>query len=63
MSISLKDGVRRTPLIEESSMSKRIEVYRYEHLHGEDGDFVAYQHKSSDGAWRTISTWMIPQTA
>ena len=59
-SISLKEDVRCTLLTEESSMSKRTEVYRYELQHGDDADFVAYQRQSRDGAWRTVSIWMIP---
>ena len=44
-------------------MTKRIESYRYEFLHSDDADFVAYQRKSSDDVWQTISVWMIPQPA
>jgi hypothetical protein len=51
-SISLKEDVRRTLLIEESSMTDRTEPFRYELLHNDDADFVAYQHLSSDGSWR-----------
>ncbi|VIO73029.1 hypothetical protein CI1B_46610 [Bradyrhizobium ivorense] len=40
-------------------MTRHLESYRYEILHGDDADFVAYQRKSGDG-WQTISTWMIP---
>jgi hypothetical protein len=36
--------------------------YRYELVHGDDADFITYQHKS-DGAWQEVSVWMIPQTA
>jgi hypothetical protein len=48
---------------EENSMTRHSEAYRYEIQHGDDADIVAYQRKSSDGVWRTISAWMIPQTA
>ena len=41
-------------------MSKGIEVYRYELQQGDDADFVAYQRKSRDGVWHTVSIWMIP---
>jgi hypothetical protein len=34
--------------------------HRYELVHGEEADFIAYQRKSGDGHWRTVSTWMIP---
>ncbi|MGY4223192.1 hypothetical protein ACVMIH_000553 [Bradyrhizobium sp. USDA 4503] len=44
-------------------MNTRIEPFRYELLHNDDADFVAYQHLSSDGHWRTVSMWMIPQSA
>ena len=39
-----------------------IKSHRYELVHGEDADFVAYQRKFSDGLWQTVSTWMIPRT-
>jgi hypothetical protein len=39
-----------------------IKSHRYELVHGEDVDFIAYQRKSGDGLWQTISTWMIPRT-
>ena len=41
-------------------MSQSIKPYRYELLHGDDADFVAYQRESRDGVWQTISIWMIP---
>ena len=44
-------------------MTRHIEPYRYEVQHSDDADFVAYQRKSSDGVWQTISVWMIPQPA
>jgi hypothetical protein len=44
-------------------MANPIDVYRYELQHDDDADFVAYQHKSRDGTWRTISVWMIPASA
>ena len=62
-SISLKEGVRRTLPTEENSMTNRIEPFRYKLLHNDHADFVAYQRKSSNGTWRTISRWMIPQPA
>jgi hypothetical protein len=36
--------------------------HRYELVHGEDADFVAYQRKCGAGPWQTVSTWMIPAT-
>jgi hypothetical protein len=39
-----------------------IESHRYELVHGEDADFIAYQRKFGDGLWQTVSTWMIPRT-
>ena len=39
-----------------------IKSHRYELVHGEDADFVAYQRKFGDGLWQTVSTWMIPRT-
>ena len=39
-----------------------IKSHRYELVHGEDADFVAYQRKFGDGLWQTVSTWMIPST-
>ena len=44
-------------------MTKRIQSYRYELLHREDADFIAYQRRSRGGVWRTVSVWMIPQAA
>jgi hypothetical protein len=46
-----------------SSMTKRIKSYRYETVHNDDGDFIAYQRSSGGGVWQTVSVWMIPQTA
>jgi len=39
-----------------------IESHRYELVHGEDADFIAYQRKFGGGLWQTVSTWMIPRT-
>jgi hypothetical protein len=41
-------------------MTKRIESFRYELQRSDDADFVAYQRKSTNGAWHTVSVWMIP---
>ena len=34
--------------------------YRYEFVHGDDADFIAYQ-RLLGGAWQTVSTWMLPR--
>jgi hypothetical protein len=39
-----------------------IESHRYELVHSEDADFIAYQRKCGDGLWQTVSAWMIPRT-
>jgi len=39
-----------------------IKSHRYELVHGEDADLIAYQRKFGDGLWQTVSTWMIPRT-
>jgi hypothetical protein len=39
-----------------------IKSHRYELVHGEDADFIAYQRKFGDGLWQTVSAWMIPRT-
>jgi hypothetical protein len=42
-------------------MSKQaIKSHRYELVHADDADFVAYQQDAGDGRWQTVSTWMIP---
>ena len=38
-----------------------IKSHRYELVHGEDADFIAYRRKFGDGLWQTDSTWMIPR--
>ena len=47
-------------------MTKRIDKlskhHRYQLVHGDDADFVAYQRQTGKGAWRTLSTWMVPHT-
>ena len=37
--------------------------YRYELVHGDDADFIAYQRQLGDHVWHTFSTWMIPGTS
>ena len=44
-------------------MTKRIRSYRYELMHGDDADFIAYERRLNDGVWQTGSIRMIPQTA
>ena len=39
-----------------------IKSHRYELVHGEDADFIAYQPKFGAGLWQTVSAWMIPRT-
>jgi hypothetical protein len=39
-----------------------IKSHRYELVHSEGADFIAYQRKSGDGLWQTVSAWMIPRT-
>jgi hypothetical protein len=39
-----------------------IKSHRYQLVHGEDADFIAYQRKFGDGRWQTVSTWMIPRS-
>jgi hypothetical protein len=34
--------------------------HRYQLVHRDDADFVAYQRKVGDGRWQTVSAWMIP---
>ena len=42
-------------------MIKSSKSYRYELVHGDDADFIAYQRKSGHSAWQTVAVWMIPQ--
>jgi hypothetical protein len=42
-------------------MSNTINSYRYERVHDDDADFIAYQRRLSDGLWQTVSVWMIPR--
>ncbi len=34
--------------------------HRYQLVHGEDADFVAYQRDAGNGRWQTVSNWMVP---
>jgi hypothetical protein len=42
-------------------MKQRIKSYRYEPIHTDDADFIAYQRRSGHDIWETVSLWMIPQ--
>jgi hypothetical protein len=44
-------------------VTQQHNFYRYQLVHAEEADFVAYQWKSEEGVWLTVSVWMIPQTA
>jgi hypothetical protein len=56
----LKLQMRRISVMKQAKHS--IKSHRYELVHGEDADFIAYQRKFGDGVWQTVSTWMIPRT-
>ena len=56
----LKSLIRRISVMKQTKHS--IKSHRYELVHGEDADFIAYQLKFGDGLWQTVSTWMIPRT-
>jgi hypothetical protein len=55
----LKLLMRRISAMKQTKHS--IKSYRYELVHGEDADFIAYQRKLGEGLWRTVSTWMVPR--
>jgi hypothetical protein len=55
----LKVLMRRISMMKQIKHS--IKSHRYELVHAEDVDFIAYQRKSGDGPWQTVSTWMIPR--
>jgi hypothetical protein len=52
--------MRRISVMKQTKHS--IKSHRYELVHAEDADFIAYQRKFGDGRWQTVSTWMIPRT-
>ena len=52
--------MRRITVMKQTKHS--IKSHRYELVHGEDADFIAYQRKFGDGLWQTVSAWMIPRT-
>jgi hypothetical protein len=55
-----KSLMRRVSVMKQIKHS--IKSHRYELVHGEDADFIAYQGKFGDSLWQTVSTWMIPRT-
>jgi hypothetical protein len=54
-----KSLMRRISVMKQIKHS--IKSHRYELVHGEDADFIAYQRTFGDGLWQTLSTWMIPR--
>jgi hypothetical protein len=50
--------LRRISVMKQTHSAKS---HRYQFVHGQDADFIAYQRKSGDGPWQTVSTWMIPR--
>ncbi len=56
----LKFLMRRISVMKQAKHS--IKSHRYELVHGEDADFIAYQRKFGDSLWQTVSRWMIPRT-
>jgi hypothetical protein len=45
-----------------TKQTKELTRHRYQLVHGDDADFIAYQRRLGDGVWQTFSTWMIPHT-
>ena len=39
-----------------------LTMFRYELVHSDDAEFIAYQWQLGDGVWQTLSRWMIPGT-
>jgi hypothetical protein len=61
------EDLRPTQLTDEEDFVMKqikhsITSHRYELVHSEDADFIAYERKFGEGHWRTVSTWMIPRT-
>jgi hypothetical protein len=52
--------MRRTSVMKQIKHSTKS--HRYELVHGEEADFIAYQRKFGDGLWQTVSTWMVPRS-
>ena len=40
---------------------KFVDSHRYQLVHAEGGDVIAYQRHRANGRWQTVSIWMIPQ--
>jgi hypothetical protein len=55
----LKLLMRRISVMKQ--IKRSIKSHRYELVHSEDADFIAYQRKFGDGLWQTVSTWMVPR--
>jgi hypothetical protein len=36
-----------------------VTMFRYELVHGDGAEFIAYQRQLGDGVWQTLSSWMI----
>ncbi|MBW7968099.1 hypothetical protein [Bradyrhizobium sp. BR 10289] len=43
-----------------SGSTAATKTHRYELVHADGGDFVAYQ-RCDGGSWQTVATWMIPR--
>lgn len=43
-----------------SSNTVSAKTHRYELVHGDSADFVAYQRREG-ATWQTLATWMIPR--
>jgi hypothetical protein len=41
--------------------AQKAKYHRYQLVHGDDGDFIAYQRDLGNGVWRTYSTWLVPR--
>lgn len=44
-----------------SNTTASAKAHRYELVHSDGADFVAYQRRCEDGLWQTFATWMIPR--
>jgi hypothetical protein len=38
-------------------------THRYQFVHNDDADFIAYQRYLGGNVWQTFSTWMIPRAS
>ena len=55
---TLKSELKSRPAMERQTGD--LTMFRYELVHGDDADFIAYQRQLGDGVWQTLSRWMIP---